>query len=143
MLVILGCWLIPGTDETGQYLGPHKWSEEMLHEARGEFVFVHVCRFYFSPTCLVLVLTNASKHSDFRRFLYRIAIRYGAKIHLRSNVVQVNPLNRSVKLASGQTFRGDVIIAADGPSSLARQQQLKGEGKSDPSVKNSQTMMYR
>jgi 2-polyprenyl-6-methoxyphenol hydroxylase-like FAD-dependent oxidoreductase len=92
---------------------------------------------------LSLVLTNASKHSEFRRFLHRIAIRHGAKVHLRSNVVQVNAHNRSVKLESGQIFRGDVIIAADGRSSLARQQQLKQEGKSDSSVKNHQFMMYK
>jgi 2-polyprenyl-6-methoxyphenol hydroxylase-like FAD-dependent oxidoreductase len=48
-----------------------------------------------------------------------------------------------VKLASGQIFRGDVIIAADGLSSIARQQQLKEEGKSDSSVKDHQFMMYR
>lgn len=29
-------------DETGEILGHHHWDEELLKEARGEFVFAHV-----------------------------------------------------------------------------------------------------
>ena len=32
------------TGETGELLGTHEWSEEMLKEARGDFLFVHVSR---------------------------------------------------------------------------------------------------
>lgn len=55
-----------------------------------------------------------------QRILYDSAVSHGARIRNNSEVVSLDPENRCVELASGEIVRGDVIIAADGPSSLAR-----------------------
>jgi salicylate hydroxylase len=67
------------------------------------------------------------QHADFRRLLYQTAFLYGAKIRRRTRVVAIDSEERSVTLASGEILRADVIIGADGPNSLARQQLLEEE----------------
>lgn len=70
------------------------------------------------------------KFADLQRVLYDSAISHGAKIRHHSKVVFLDPENRRVKLASGEIVRGDVIIAADGPFSLARQ-EIVGQQNGD------------
>lgn len=86
---------------SGEWLGEQKWDEAVLKEARGSFLFAH--------------------HSDVRKLLYHAAIRQGAIIRFNSNVESTHLPEKAVRLESGVTLTGDVIIGADGQNGLTRQ----------------------
>jgi salicylate hydroxylase len=52
--------------------------------------------------------------------MYTIAVKQGAKIHLNTTAVAIDPERREVTLASGKTLTADVIVGADGVSGLLR-----------------------
>jgi 2-polyprenyl-6-methoxyphenol hydroxylase-like FAD-dependent oxidoreductase len=83
------------------------------------------------------------KHASFRRLLYDTAVSYGADIRRQACVVEINPEDRSVILAGGETLQADVIIAADGPNSLGREQLTKEEGKFGIATNSSGLMMFK
>jgi 2-polyprenyl-6-methoxyphenol hydroxylase-like FAD-dependent oxidoreductase len=83
------------------------------------------------------------KHSDFQRILKNAAIRYGAQVYSHSLVSNVDPERRVVTLASGLSFRADVIIGADGPLGLSRRTFLEAEGKTDDDSSPTGMMMYK
>ncbi|KAG6849360.1 hypothetical protein H0H93_009103 [Arthromyces matolae] len=87
-------------DESGECLGPHIWNEEMLREARGEFIFAH--------------------HADFRRLLYNAAVSLGADVRLGTSVASIDPEAQTVTLENGDVLSADVIIGADGAHGMAR-----------------------
>ncbi|KDQ59020.1 hypothetical protein JAAARDRAFT_127959 [Jaapia argillacea MUCL 33604] len=86
--------------ETGYMLGTHEWDEEVLRETGGEFVFCH--------------------HVDLRRMMRELAEKAGATIRYNTKVSFVDPESRSVRLSTGETVYGDVLIGADGPRGLCR-----------------------
>ncbi|KAF4597197.1 hypothetical protein EYR40_007648 [Pleurotus pulmonarius] len=86
--------------DTGELLGKHIWDEEVFRETRGEFIFAH--------------------HADMRNLLYENAIATGAKVRLGCPVVSIDPDNRIVTLASGDTMTADVIIGADGMGGISQ-----------------------
>lgn len=59
---------------------------------------------------------------DLHNELLRLALEGpgGAKLHLSSQVVHVDPEQGMLKLADGSQHRGDLIVAADGLRSVAR-----------------------
>jgi salicylate hydroxylase len=83
------------------------------------------------------------QHGDLRRLLYDTAISYGAKVRRGAYVVDIDANKRAVKLANGQVLRADVIIGADGLSSIARRQLLESEGKSDDNAPSNGLVMYK
>ncbi|RXW19363.1 hypothetical protein EST38_g6500 [Candolleomyces aberdarensis] len=80
--------------ETGETLGQHIWSEEVLRETRGEFIFSHL--------------------------LHETAVSLGAKIRMGVTVTGIDPETRRVKLSSGEILTGDVIVGADGATGVSR-----------------------
>ncbi|KAF8155334.1 hypothetical protein K438DRAFT_356212 [Mycena galopus ATCC 62051] len=86
--------------ETSVRLGTHYWDEEVLRETRGEFLFAHL--------------------SDLRKMMYDVAVKMGAAIRLQTTAVAVDPKQRVVTLASGETLTADVIIGACGVSGPVR-----------------------
>jgi salicylate hydroxylase len=75
--------------------------------------------------------------------LYDTAVSYGAEIRRQAHVVEINPDDRSVTLSGGETLQADVVIAADGPNSLGREQLLKEEGKFGAATNSSGLMMFK
>ncbi|PWY90701.1 salicylate hydroxylase [Aspergillus heteromorphus CBS 117.55] len=51
-----------------------------------------------------------------------------AQLHTSSKIVDIDPENATLTLESGETFKGDVIIGADGVHSLARSRLSGGSG---------------
>jgi salicylate hydroxylase len=104
--------------ETGVRLGTHHWDEEVLREARGEFLFAHV-----STKVVCSASTEKKKKtqlSDLRKMMYDIAIGQGATIRLNTTAVALDPEQRTVTLDSGKILTADVIIGADGVFGLMR-----------------------
>ncbi|KAJ4253438.1 hypothetical protein NW762_010596 [Fusarium torreyae] len=58
--------------------------------------------------------------ADFHSALCRLATSYGVKIVTNTKVEQYNVAQKSVKSNDGRTFTGDLIVAADGVKSKAR-----------------------
>ncbi|KAG2114824.1 hypothetical protein DEU56DRAFT_841667 [Suillus clintonianus] len=87
--------------ETGEFIGTHRWEEEVLRETGGEFLFLH--------------------HDGLRRVLYEAAIAAGAQVRAGATVVSVSGDRPHVTLSTGETLLADVIIGADGRSSLVQQ----------------------
>ncbi|KAF9231523.1 hypothetical protein BU15DRAFT_90889 [Melanogaster broomeanus] len=81
--------------ETGELLGTHIWEEVIIKETGGEYLFCH--------------------HFDLRRLLLDAALKAGAVVHT------VDCDNCHVRLSTGTILRADVIVGADGPSSLIQQ----------------------
>jgi salicylate hydroxylase len=75
--------------------------------------------------------------------LYKTALGYGAQIYSHSKVAHFDPYKRVVTLASGQVFRADVIVGADGPWGMSRRMFLESEGKTDVNSGSSGLMMYK
>ncbi|KAH7052415.1 hypothetical protein B0J12DRAFT_661602 [Macrophomina phaseolina] len=59
--------------------------------------------------------------------LHRLAEKHGAQIVLNRSVVKYDPDAPSVETEKGETFTADLVIAADGVRSTARQVVLGGE----------------
>lgn len=87
--------------ETGEFIGTHQWEEEVLRETGGEFLFLH--------------------HVGLRRVLYDAAIAAGAEVRAGVTVVSVSGDGPHVTLTTGETLLADVIVGADGRSSVVQQ----------------------
>ncbi|PSR82688.1 hypothetical protein PHLCEN_2v5975 [Hermanssonia centrifuga] len=74
------------------------------------------------------------KHEDVHRLLYTLAIVAGAKIQFGATVTSVTPGDPkpSVTLATGETLMADVIIGADGSTSMVRRMVLEREDDAEP-----------
>lgn len=70
----------------------------------------------------VLTLLSTMHRADYQRVLVEEARRLGADIRLGCDVIDIQCGKQSpvVKLASGETITGDVIVGADGLRSLVR-----------------------
>ncbi|KAH7906813.1 hypothetical protein BJ138DRAFT_1161696 [Hygrophoropsis aurantiaca] len=88
--------------ETGRLLGIHVWDEEFLKETGGSYIFCH--------------------HVDLRRLLFDTAISLGAEVRGGATIVSVDANDPHVKLSTGEILRADVIIGADGRSSIIQQE---------------------
>ncbi|XP_006458940.1 hypothetical protein AGABI2DRAFT_191047 [Agaricus bisporus var. bisporus H97] len=86
--------------DTGEKLGGHVWEEQLIRDARGDFMFTH--------------------HGDFVRFLHDIAEDMGAELHYSAKVVDVNMEDKIVTLEDGRVFEADVIVGADGVDGISR-----------------------
>ncbi|KAH0833402.1 hypothetical protein J3R83DRAFT_12508 [Lanmaoa asiatica] len=84
--------------ETGEVLGMHVWDEDILTETGGVYLSCH--------------------HADLRRLLLDAAIEAGAEVHSGVKVVSVDCNGCHVTLSTGAKLRADVIVGADGRSSL-------------------------
>ncbi|KAH7389972.1 salicylate hydroxylase [Pyrenochaeta sp. MPI-SDFR-AT-0127] len=63
---------------------------------------------------------------DYHNILYQKALEKGAKVRQGCTVKEFRPHKSSVVLESGEVVTGDLIVAADGVKSLARQTLPKG-----------------
>lgn len=86
--------------ESAYLVGVHCWENEMLEEAGGEFIALH--------------------HSHYREMLLETARELGAETRTNAEVVEVAEDCRSVRLASGEVLKADVIIGADGSQGICR-----------------------
>jgi salicylate hydroxylase len=86
--------------ETAYLLGIHCWEHEMLQEAGGEFIAI----------C----------HGDLRDMLLETARELGAETRTNAEVVEIAEDCRSVRLASGEVLKADIIIGADGSQGICR-----------------------
>ncbi|KZT69787.1 FAD/NAD(P)-binding domain-containing protein [Daedalea quercina L-15889] len=98
---------------TGQLLGVQLWDDELLRETRGEFMLM--------------------THGDLCRILHDAAVSQGAEVRYNARVVEIEPGDGAVKLASGDILRGDIIIGADGESGLCRRLVFGREERVKPS----------
>ncbi|KAG0705834.1 hypothetical protein DFH29DRAFT_872791 [Suillus ampliporus] len=87
--------------ETGEFIGTHRWEEEVLRETRGEYLFLH--------------------HVGLRQVLYEAAIAAGAEVRAGATVASVSGDGPHVTLTTGETLLADVIVGADGRSSIVQQ----------------------
>ena len=88
----------------------------MLEEAGGEFIALHVrCRSSF-----FFVYSYSIQHSHYREMLLETALELGAETRTNAEVVEVAEDCRSVRLASGEVLKADVIIGADGCHGICR-----------------------
>ncbi|KAG2147794.1 uncharacterized protein EDB93DRAFT_1146710 [Suillus bovinus] len=87
--------------ETGEFIGTHRWKEEILRETGGEFLFLH--------------------HASLRQILYDAAIAAGAEVRAGTTVVSASGHGPRVTLSTGETLLADVIVGADGRSSIVQQ----------------------
>ncbi|KAJ7481761.1 hypothetical protein FB451DRAFT_136739 [Mycena latifolia] len=85
---------------TGQRVGWTKWGENMDRD-------------YGAPYCHV-------HRADLLDMLFKLASPY-MTLFLSSRVASLDPNLGEVTLESGQTFRGDVILGADGVKSMIRE----------------------
>lgn len=85
---------------TGEKFGRHVWEEELIRDARGDFVFTH--------------------HGDFVRFLHDIAEELGAVLNYGCRVADVDLYEKTIVLENGQTYTGDIIVGADGAEGITR-----------------------
>jgi salicylate hydroxylase len=105
------------TDETGEFIGIHQWKEEVLREIGGEFLFLHVHIISCPRFILIYLLIQ---HAGLRKVLYDAAIAAGAEVHAGATVVSVSGDGPHVTLTTGETLLADVIIGADGCSSVVQ-----------------------
>ncbi|TFY52967.1 hypothetical protein EVJ58_g9715 [Rhodofomes roseus] len=98
---------------TGQLLGIQLWDDELLRETRGEF----------------LLMT----HGNLCEILHDAAVSQGAEIRYNAKVVDIEPEDGAVKLASGEILQADIIIGADGERGLCRRLVLGREERIEPS----------
>lgn len=101
-----------------------------------------MCATIISLDCNFLTATQL-QHGGLRRLLYDTAISYGAKIRRGAHVVDIDAHSRSVRLSTGQVLRADVIVGADGLSSIARRQLLEEEGISDEDAPSNGLVVYK
>ncbi|KAG1895960.1 uncharacterized protein F5891DRAFT_1056034 [Suillus fuscotomentosus] len=87
--------------ETGEFIGTHHWEEEVLRVTGGDFLFLH--------------------HAGLRQVLYDAAIAAGAEVRAGTTVASVNGDGPRVTLSTGETLLADVIVGADGRSSIVQQ----------------------
>ncbi|KAH7357399.1 hypothetical protein BKA66DRAFT_428136 [Pyrenochaeta sp. MPI-SDFR-AT-0127] len=59
--------------------------------------------------------------ADFHEALHLRALQLGVKIDLNCKVIQYNERHGSVLIADGSTVQGDLVVAADGIKSIARE----------------------
>ncbi|KAJ7595100.1 hypothetical protein C8J56DRAFT_1161571 [Mycena floridula] len=86
--------------ETGEFIGKHEWTEEVLRETRGEFIF--------------------AKMGKLRQLLHEVAVSCGATVKLGAVVTSIDPDDMTVTLASGYVHPADVIVGADGAEGISR-----------------------
>ncbi|KAJ7165085.1 hypothetical protein C8R46DRAFT_1098142 [Mycena filopes] len=86
--------------KTGHRVGWTKWGENMDKD-------------YGAPYCHV-------HRADLLKMLFKLASPY-MTLYLNSRVVSLDPDLCQVTLESGRTFRGDVILGADGVKSMIRE----------------------
>ncbi|KAJ3486184.1 hypothetical protein NLI96_g4422 [Meripilus lineatus] len=98
--------------ETGEFLGIHVWSEEMLTAAGGDFMYI--------------------RHSDLREILYNTAKSLGAQIRTGAQVVSIDPYARSVTLQGGEVLKADVVVGADGPYGVTRKTLMEEDHPQSP-----------
>jgi hypothetical protein len=144
------------TDESGEMLGKHHWSEESLHLMGGDFEFTHASyqtREVFGLNN-VLIFHDDSQHTDLRELLAETATRLGVDIRYNCKVVAVNdasededwiapisssnadhssplPNPLSVTLSSGLVLGADVIIGADGRWGKCRKTVMAANGETE------------
>ncbi|THG93332.1 hypothetical protein EW026_g7877 [Hermanssonia centrifuga] len=100
--------------DTGEQMGYAEWKPAVMEETGGEFLMM--------------------KHEDVHRLLHTLAIAAGAKIQFGATVTSVTPGDPKplVTLATGETLMADVIIGADGSTSMVRRMVLGREDDAEP-----------
>lgn len=87
--------------ESGQRVGYTAWKPLVMQEAGGEFVVMH--------------------YSDAIHTLYDLARSAGAKVDFGVEVTSISTEpSPSVTLSTGEVISADIIVGADGPTSIAR-----------------------
>ncbi|KAJ7507392.1 FAD/NAD-P-binding domain-containing protein [Mycena galericulata] len=97
--------------KTGDRVGWTKWGQNMARD-------------YGAPYCHV-------HRADLLDMLFKLASPC-MTLYLNSRVVSLNPHLGQVTLASGQTFRADVILGADGVKSMIREVVVGGPDRPIP-----------
>ena len=64
---------------------------------------------------------------DFRGILYDAAVEMGAEVRVGCGVASIDPMERTVTLASGEVVTADVIVGADGIHGVSRRALLGRE----------------
>ncbi|KAF8802027.1 FAD/NAD(P)-binding domain-containing protein [Phlegmacium glaucopus] len=82
---------------------------------------------------LVALLTDMVliQHSDLFNILYDLAVREGVEIRQNAKVVHADPHSVSVRLDTGETISGDIIVAADGSTSSLRANMMGSPKRSN------------
>ncbi|KAI0090692.1 FAD/NAD(P)-binding domain-containing protein [Irpex rosettiformis] len=99
---------------SGVCIGVTPWEPTVMAETGGEFLMM--------------------KHEDVHRLVYRLAISAGAEVNFGVSVANVSPGSPTpcVTLSSGETIDTDVVIGADGRSSIVRPVVCDFEDNEDP-----------
>ncbi|KAH8103981.1 FAD/NAD-P-binding domain-containing protein [Cristinia sonorae] len=100
--------------ETGEYLGYNHWKPTVMKETGGDFLMMH--------------------HEDAHRLLYKLAADAGVKVEFGAKVTSVKAGNPKpiVELEGGRVLTADLIVGADGPTSVVRRTAFETEDDAQP-----------
>lgn len=100
---------------TGERMGVAQWRPAVMAETGGDFLLM--------------------KHEDIHRMVYRLAVNSGAKVEFGVPVESVSPGDSkpTVKLSTGEILTADIIIGADGATSIVRPVVVGEEDDPKPS----------
>ncbi|KAF7321240.1 hypothetical protein HMN09_00213100 [Mycena chlorophos] len=113
-----------GPDHARDLLGYQSYSEEMLSEARGNYL---IMRQEDIAKILSDELHRTSSESAFDTPQRPSVNKSEQLIRFNANVVSIDLDACAVTLANGEVLRADVIIGADGPNGVVRSALLKEE----------------
>lgn len=135
---IVGTRLIIPLVHTGESIGYLHWTPAVMAETGGEFLVMHV-----SPIHISIALRESwcvhscCQREDLIKILYQLATKAGAQIDLNTPVTAIQQGTESqprprVTLANGEVLSADLLIGADGCSSMVRRVVLGREDKPEP-----------
>ncbi|THH08944.1 hypothetical protein EW145_g2362 [Phellinidium pouzarii] len=85
---------------TGEFLGEVLYYGEIMEAFESDLYVMH--------------------HADLIMMLYKHAVNAGARFSFSSRVININPAAASVTLSNGEEICGDIIVGADGDTSIVR-----------------------
>ncbi|KAH7914859.1 hypothetical protein BJ138DRAFT_1143109 [Hygrophoropsis aurantiaca] len=107
--------------ETGETIGHMQWGAEVMAELGSQFMLMH--------------------YSDFRSILQEAAVSAGVQISYNKAVVRVFPDPSHIQLLDGEEIYADLIIGADGPSSVVRE-AIVNPKLEDPQMGSDKVLVY-
>ncbi|KAH8093950.1 FAD/NAD(P)-binding domain-containing protein [Cristinia sonorae] len=105
---------------TGERIGYHPWKPVVMKETGGDFLMMH--------------------HEDVQKMLYKLATDVGVKVEFGVDVASVeagDPKPRVI-LANGEVLTADMVVGADGATSIVRQTAF---GIEDDAVQGGVTLL--
>ena len=108
--------IIPPGNSAGM-LGAIMFNEEFIKALIADMVLIQVLVFLSFAT---FESDTSTQHGDLLNILYDLAFSEGVEIRHNANVVHTDPDCATVRLDTGETISGDIIVLAEGFTSSLR-----------------------